>query len=1126
MASLVLLQSRPLDTALTSLHYIYPATVFGYFVVSSSVAICTLSDKREHRRRRPILLLMLFSVLSYLAQIAAILIPSLVAKEWTGQQDAMISLLSCILVFGIQLAVLSDDEEVTWYRYIGSYLLALVFEPALETVALFARTPGPLAVSEIVQLSIVASRYLAIGLLVATYFTWRNVRGPEEKTDSERQPLIPKDANGTPIQPSGSSGNSPASSTYGSTSSTTATAVPSETASADSSAENSDSESSASETRSASKKKSNAEHANESNWERRQREAQEEMEKRLKENGNWFDYAKRFVIFFPYIWPVGNRALQLRAVLVGVCLLANNALNVLIPRQLGIIMDSLGHVNNKNPWVQVLIFAGLKFSASEAGLSLLRQWLWIPVEFYSFGAMSTAAYSHVLNLSSDFHDSKSSSDIMMAISSGQSISNLLESICFSAIPMLIDMSVAFVYLSATFGPYEGFITFATAIIFLYIAGRMIAGLKVARRGEVNAWFEEHYVRQAGIQGWSTVASFNQVSHEEQRYSKAVKNRVARSQAVYLGYLTAYAFQYLVLLAGLLAGAFLAVWQVTSGQSTPGQFIMLLTYWTQLVAPLTFFASLGKNVSRNFIQAEALLEIMKTKPTIINKENAPELQFSGGAVEFKNVSFSYNDKKDILKNVTFSAPSGMTFAFVGATGAGKSTILKLLDRFYDVTEGSILIDGQDVRDVDLFSLRSRIGIVPQAPILFNDTVLNNVRYARLDATDEDVYEACKAAAIHDQILGFSDGYDTRVGERGVKLSGGELQRVAIARAILKKPSIVLLDEATSAVDTETEHKIQEALHTLCSGRTTFVVAHRLSTVMNADCIIVVSDGEIVEQGSHDDLIQAGGKYASLWSKQIFSKPKDKNKASTNATTDTSEIVNDLTPEATKNELAKVQKNADRNTDDSDGNAATIIASVVENNTRCEAINDTSKGQKNINNTKKENDKNDENNFGKESATEVETSAERKKEETRLNPVAPPFTPLSFSGAILCNPTRHSGTDSENTDAGFPPSVLAVCSNATLKPQVASKKTYHDGDAETGIDSGGSTSAISSRFSRIPKISSSCVSDQSGSEGEPSSDQQRSTDATEFDSLDLAAHQEPAEQQSTMKVQSRSEPPINK
>lgn len=480
-------------------------------------------------------------------------------------------------------------------------------------------------------------------------------------------------------------------------------------------------------------------------------------------------------MFFPYIWPVKHRSLQLRVVLVGLCLLAMNFINVLIPRQLGIIMDSLSGANGKNPWNEVLIFAGLKLVASEAGLSLLRQWLWIPVEYYSFGAISTAAYSHVLNLSSDFHDSKSSSDIMMAISCGQSISNILDSICFRAVPMLIDMIVAFTYLSATFGPYEGFITVATAAVFMYIATHMIAKLKGARKNEVGAWYKEHYVRQAGIQGWSTVASFNQIGHEEDRYSAAVKDRVAKTQKVYFGYVLAYAFQFLVLLSGLLAGAFLAVYQVTHGDATPGDFIMLLTYWAQLVAPLTFFASLGKTISRDLLQAEQLLEIMQTKPTVVSKEGAPPLRLSGGGeVRFDGVYFSYDKKKEILKDVNFTATPGMTVAFVGATGAGKSTILKLLDRFYDVTRGSISIDGQDIRDVDLYryeslprqlirsvlltsrSLRAQIGVVPQAPILFDDTIMNNVRYAKLTATDEEVYEACKAACIHEQILGFTDG----------------------------------------------------------------------------------------------------------------------------------------------------------------------------------------------------------------------------------------------------------------------------------------------------------------------------------------------------------------------------------
>lgn len=398
-----------------------------------------------------------------------------------------------------------------------------------------------------------------------------------------------------------------------------------------------------------------------------------------------------------------------------------NFVNLLIPRQLGIIMDCLGGDSDRNVWAQVLVFAGLKLLASESGISLLRSWLWIPVEYHSYEAMNTAAYSHVLNLSCDFHDSKSSSDIMMAIQSGNQISNMLEAVCFRAVPMMIDMTVAFVYLSLIFGPYEGFITVATSCVFFYLTTRMMSSLKTARRSEVHAYFQEHYVRQAGIQGWSTVTSFNQTKHEEHRYSKAVNDRVNKSQSIYMKYVMAYAFQYLVLLCGLLAGAFLAVYEITHRDVTPGQFIMLLTYWAQLVAPLNFFSNLGKTISRDLIGAEQLLDIMTMKPSVVNKEDAKPLQFSGGMVRFNHVHFSYDKKKDILKDITFTADPGMTIAFVGTTGAsssldnegdvvyerrllpgaGKSTTLKLLDRFYDVTQGSIQIDGQDIRDVELF-----------------------------------------------------------------------------------------------------------------------------------------------------------------------------------------------------------------------------------------------------------------------------------------------------------------------------------------------------------------------------------------------------------------------------------------
>ncbi|KAB5580862.1 hypothetical protein GE09DRAFT_454880 [Coniochaeta sp. 2T2.1] len=874
------LPQPPMASALLSLHYAYPAIVFFYYAIASSVAVCTLQTRsadNQNARIRLIVSLMLFALLTYLVQLLNLVIQYLVFKSGIPAQDTVLGLLSCILVYGLELTSLTSTDSPVWHPYIGSLWIALLVEPVIETLSILTRTPGSLTYVQFLDIATVSARDLAFVTVLVVYYGRPCAAAQENGDEAERQSLLAKaDGQHQVVQPTGAQGLDGTG--YGSVSN----GSPDDNQGGD---------------------------APESEWERQNREAKEKMEKRLAEEGNWFAYAKSFMLFVPYIWPVNNKALQLRAVLVGVCLLAGNFINLLIPRQLGVIMDSLNKVNDQDPWVQILIYAALRLIASEAGLYLLRYRLWLPVEMYSAQALSTASFSHILNLSSDFHDEKSSSDIMTAMSAGGNLASLLESICFEALPMLIDMAVASVYISLTFGPYEGFITIATATLFFHVSNRMISALKNIRRREVSTWFDLHYVLQAGIQGWNTVASFNQISYEEDRYSASVKRSIDTTMESSIGYVTAWAFQSLTLLCGLLAGLFLAVYQINKGKATPGDFIMLLTYWSQLSGPLAFFANLGKSISRDFIGAEKLLEIMLTKPTVISKEGAPPLDFKGGQVRFDHVSFSYDKKKETLKDVSLDVPPGTTVAFVGATGAGKSTILKLLDRFYDPTEGSIMIDGQDIRDVELSSLRAQIGVVPQTPIMFDDTVMNNVRYAKLTATDEEVFDACKAACIHDQILGFTNGYKTRVGERGVKLSGGELQRVAIARAILKRPAIVLLDEATSAVDTDTEQKIQEAFGTLCKSRTTFIVAHRLSTIVNADVIIVIKDGAIVEQGSHDVLIQAKGRYADLWSKQVFLKPKATETSEDPVAVEgsrTPSIVNNLEAEVTESELAKVQK----------------------------------------------------------------------------------------------------------------------------------------------------------------------------------------------------------------------------
>ncbi|KAI1739466.1 hypothetical protein F4680DRAFT_136921 [Xylaria scruposa] len=859
--------SGALQYAQATLHYVYPLAVFIYFAVSSTIVLCTLqnsSTKTPPIRLKAIWYSLLFFIALYGVQIVLKIIEILAWSRWPAQ-STIIGLLACVLIFGIQQNSIGDAVEIVWYPYYGSWLMASLFESAIavikfliaheaSTVHLDAHPEFELPAFIRIDAAISVIRFVVMLSVILIYFSAHSYINTES-CDEERSPLLAKSD-----QRSGN-GNGSADSGYGTSSEATNTDT------------------------------TNTETANsptdpESPWERQQRLLREKMEKRLKSEGSWIAYVKGFMVFFPYIWPVGNRRLQIHVVLVGLCLLAGNGLNFLIPRQYGAVLDSLSGASKESPWVQVMVFAVLRVLSSAAGLPLIRNLLWTPVEYYSHEAISVAAYSHVMNLSSEFHDSQSSSDIQVAISNGYHLTSLLESICFQAAPMVIDLIVAFTYLSVKFGPYEGFITIATGLAFIQSAAQLISKFKEKRKKVVSTYFEEHYTRQAGIQGWYTVSAFNQIPYEEGRYSKAVNSQVVAYKTIYKGYLIGQAFQYLILTAGLLAGAFLAVYQITQKKATPGDFVMLLTYWSQLTSPLQFFSTMGRNISQSLVQVERLLEVMLTKPTVVDKQSAKPLKLKGGKVEFRNVSFSYDKKKDILKGVKLSAPPGTTVAFVGATGAGKSTIFKVLDRFYDVTGGSILIDGQDIRDVTLSSLRRCIGIVPQSPVLFDDTVINNIRYARLDASDEEVYAACKAAAIHDQIMGFTEGYKTRVGERGVKLSGGELQRVAIARAILKDPEIVLLDEATSAVDTDTEQKIQEGLRALCENRTTFIVAHRLSTVMNADIIFVVANGQVVEQGSHEELIAKNGKYAELWSKQIFVKPKEKKES-----TDDTETVPD-------------------------------------------------------------------------------------------------------------------------------------------------------------------------------------------------------------------------------------------
>lgn len=593
----------------------------------------------------------------------------------------------------------------------------------------------------------------------------------------------------------------------------------------------------------------------------------------------WIAYVRRFSIFIPYIWPSKNRQLQANMIGIIVCLAALRVLKVLAPYQLGIVVNLLGNPSGHFPIREIFLYFLFNWVDSSGLIDMVKAYLWIPVDQNAQKSLLMAAYCRVMMLSSDFHDNKKSGDLYKSIEQGTSVNSLFEQVIFDCLPMMFDLVVACVYLSYLFGWYMSFVVCTVSVAYVWTAEAYTKKQVpiLTRHAEVTR--AENQVLYDTVGSWISVAYFNNFGHEENRYLEAIINVFNTSRSLNFLYYIGNLCKESVLEIGYSSACLLAAYQVFKGNLGVGVFVVLLNYWARftgiyfhlveefwltLTGPLKFFGYLQRNLQQNFVEAEQLLALLETEPTV--KNGAAKFQLHGGAIDFKGVHFSYDGTKPIIEDLNFSAFPGQKVALVGESGCGKSTILKLLFRLYDVGSGSITIDGQNVRDVTLESLRSCIGIVPQDPVLFNDTVMYNVRYSRLDATDEQVLEACRAAAIHDKIRNFTDGYASIVGENGVKLSGGEVQRIAIARAILMDPKIILLDEATSAVDSHTEAQIQTALRRLTHGRTTFCVAHRLSTVMDADVMLVIQDGKIAEQGSPKELLKLRGGFFNLWSLQ--------------------------------------------------------------------------------------------------------------------------------------------------------------------------------------------------------------------------------------------------------------------
>ncbi|KAF9038357.1 hypothetical protein BDZ89DRAFT_1100422 [Hymenopellis radicata] len=566
---------------------------------------------------------------------------------------------------------------------------------------------------------------------------------------------------------------------------------------------------------------------------------------------------------------VASKSLQFLALLCIMILIVGRFVNALVPFALGELIRILEGISERSPWPILAIYVALRFLQGSGGLAALRDSLWTPVMQYSDREMSQLSFDHLLNLSFAFHTRRKTGEILRVLDRGAAINRTLELILFNIVPTFVDIIVALVVFCVKFDWTLAAVIFI--VMFAYIGASVVL---TQWRTKVRRRMNERDIITRGIHtdcllNYETVKYFSGEEHEAERYRDAIREYQSLEYTVMISLNVLNLVQNFIITVGLLVGSFIVAHSVTTGEADASDFVLFITYLAQLYSPLNQLGFIYRSVNQSLVDTEKLLKLLNEPTEVNDKPGAPDLIVDNGEIEFENVNFSYDGRTTALNGVSFKVPKGASVALVGESGSGKSTILRLFYRFYDLKEGEgrILIDGQDIRDVTQKSLRQAIGVVPQDSVLFNTTIGYNIGYGKFGATPEEIEAAAKSAQMHDRIMSFPDGYDTTVGERGVRLSGGEKQRVAIARTLLKNPPILLLDEATSALDTSTEKDIQKALLNLMTGRSSLSIAHRLSTISAADVILVLKDGQIVEQGSHKELLALDGIFASMWADQV-------------------------------------------------------------------------------------------------------------------------------------------------------------------------------------------------------------------------------------------------------------------
>ncbi|GGE21499.1 metal ABC transporter permease [Primorskyibacter flagellatus] len=574
----------------------------------------------------------------------------------------------------------------------------------------------------------------------------------------------------------------------------------------------------------------------------------------------------------PYLWPSDAPWVRHRVAWSLLILLAAKLIAVGTPFFYKAAVDALAGEGESAAWmlslgaISLTVVYGMARLMS-VGFQQLRDVVFARVGQRALRQVAYETFAHMHRLSMRYHITRKTGGLSRIIERGvKGVDFLLRFLLFSIGPLVLELLLVAVVLWWVFDIW--YLVVVAGVIWAYVAFTFrVTEWRVKQRKEMND--QDTDANQKAIDSllnFETVKYFGAEGREAARYDRAMaKYEVAALKTQYsLAFLNF--GQSLLITGGLVAVMVMAAYGVQSGALTVGDFVMVNAYMIQITMPLNFLGTVYREIRQALVDMGEMFDLLEQPAEITDKPGATDLAVSGGAVELDDVTFGYDAERGILKGVSLRVEPGTRVAIVGPSGSGKSTIGRLLFRFYDVTGGAIRIDGQDLRDVTQDSLHAQIGVVPQDTVLFNDTVGYNIAYGRDGATQAEIEAAAKAAQIHDFIVSLPEGYDTKVGERGLKLSGGEKQRVGIARTLLKNPPILLLDEATSALDTETERGIQDALALAGEGRTVLVIAHRLSTIADADRIVVLEGGEIVEQGTHAELLLSRGRYAGLWARQ--------------------------------------------------------------------------------------------------------------------------------------------------------------------------------------------------------------------------------------------------------------------